>query len=127
MIIAILAAGCSESSPGAGDVSTTEDARHPGEEIYGQFCFSCHAAGIANAPKFGDAESWKPRIAKGPALLLQSTVEGMTPGMPPKGLCLDCSDQELADAIDYMVVNSQSLPVHPKLGRFDQADQDNLQ
>jgi cytochrome c5 len=75
--------------------------------VYGQFCFSCHAAGIADAPKFGDAESWRPRIAKGPALLLQSTVEGMTPGMPPMGLCLDCSEQELADAIDYMVVNSQ--------------------
>ena len=106
MIFAILAAGCSEN-PGAGDVSATEDARHPGEEVYGQFCFSCHAAGIADAPKFGDTESWRPRIAKGPALLLQSTVEGMTPGMPPMGLCLDCSEQELADAIDYMVVNSQ--------------------
>ena len=102
MITIFGAAGCSEE-PGATEASALQ----PGEEIYGQFCFSCHAAGIADAPRFGDAEAWKPRIAKGPALLLQSTVEGMTPGMPPRGLCLDCSDQELADAIDYIVLNSQ--------------------
>ncbi len=107
LMIAVLGVtGCSED-PGASEASALAATQQPGEEIYGQFCFSCHAAGIADAPKFGDAEAWKPRIAKGPALLLQSTVEGMTPGMPPRGLCLDCSDQELADAIDYIVLNSQ--------------------
>ncbi len=103
LMIAILGGtGCSEE-PGADETSALQ----PGEEVYGQYCFSCHAAGIADAPRFGDAEAWKPRIAKGPALLLQSTVEGMTPGMPPRGLCFDCSNQELADAIDYIVLNSQ--------------------
>jgi cytochrome c5 len=91
--------GCAE--PGAGG------ATHPGEETYNRFCFSCHAAGIADAPKFGDAAAWAPRIAKGEALLLRSTREGIAPGMPAMGLCLSCSDAELAAAIDYMVSATQ--------------------
>ena len=98
-----------EQSEGAsGDVAAAAPpAEHPGKDIYGQFCFSCHGPGLSGAPKFGDVEAWAPRIAKGRALLLQTTIEGIPPAMPPRGVCMSCTDEELDQAIDYMIVNAQ--------------------
>ena len=39
--------------------------------------------------------------------MLQSTVEGMPPGMPERGLCFNCSDEQLTAAIDYMLVQGR--------------------
>jgi cytochrome c5 len=100
--LCVLMAGCGGESP-----ATAADAAHPGQQTYTRFCFSCHAAGIADAPRVGDAEDWAPRIAKGPDALLAATIEGIPPGMPPRGLCAQCSDEELAQAIDYMVERSR--------------------
>ncbi len=102
-----LAVACSEGGPGGAGGDVAPAPPHPGEAVYQRFCFSCHAAGVAGAPKTGDAEAWAPRLAKGRDQLLQSTIEGMPPGMPERGLCFDCSDQELADAIDYMLIGSR--------------------
>jgi cytochrome c5 len=30
-------------------------------------------------------------------------LQGLPPGMPPKGLCMQCSEGELSAAIDYML------------------------
>jgi len=78
-------------------------AAHPGEETYNRFCFSCHQAGVAGAPRFGDAAAWAPRIAKGRAVLLANTKSGVPPGMPAMGLCNSCTEQDLVNAIDYMI------------------------
>jgi cytochrome c5 len=75
--------------------------------VYTRFCFSCHAAGVAGAPRVGEAAAWAPRIAKGREALIASTIEGIPPGMPPKGLCSSCSDEELAASVDYMLERSQ--------------------
>ncbi len=76
------------------------------EEIYQAKCSTCHASGVAGAPKLGDVEAWKPRIDKGMDTLYASAINGFL-GMPPKGLCMDCSDAELKDTVDYMVENSR--------------------
>ena len=94
----MLFAGCSDT--GTSDQSSA--AGPDGEKIFNQFCFSCHAAGIGGAPLPGDTENWKPRLAKGEALLLAVTKAGIDPGMPPMGMCLQCSDAELSAAIVYM-------------------------
>lgn len=99
MGLALLTAGCGQQSGG-------EDA-HPGEQVYVRYCFSCHAAGIAGAPRVGDAAAWTQRLEKGRAALLQSTIDGVAPGMPPKGLCGQCSEDELDAALDYMIERSQ--------------------
>ena len=91
----------------SGDVDTAVPAEHPGKKTYTTFCFSCHAVGLSGAPKLGDKESWAPRIAKGADFLLQTTIEGIPPAMPVRGLCMDCSDEELALAIDYMIQESR--------------------
>jgi len=100
----MLAAGCSESGS---STAARAAAAHPGEETYNRFCFSCHASGVAGAPKFGDKEAWAPRIAKGQALLLQSTLEGVPPGMPPMGLCTSCTAEDMEAVVDYMVQGSR--------------------
>ena len=103
----LMVAACSESGPGSANGDAVPAPVHPGKAVYERFCFSCHAAGVAGAPRTGDPESWEPRLAKGMHQLLQSTVEGMPPGMPERGLCFDCSDEQLTAAIDYMLVQSR--------------------
>ena len=36
-----------------------------GKAVYEKSCALCHAAGIAGAPKFGNAADWAPRRARG--------------------------------------------------------------
>lgn len=77
---------------------------HPGLQTYTQYCASCHNAGVADAPILGDADKWEWRVKKGRDELLQTTIDGIPPGMPKRGLCMSCSDEQLVDAIDYMLV-----------------------
>ena len=106
LVACLTMVGCSEGGGGAdatGGQSANAGASRAGEDIYNRSCFSCHAAGVAGAPKTGDAAAWAPRIAKGPELLLESTKTGIPPGMPPMGMCMSCSDEDLAAAIEYMI------------------------
>ena len=79
-----------------------------GKRIYEQTCISCHGMGAAGAPRVGDAAAWAPRIAKGMDALVLSTVNGLPPGMPAKGLCAGCSEADLRAAVTYMVEKSQA-------------------
>ena len=77
-----------------------------GEEVYSSKCGTCHAVGVAGAPKFGNAADWAPRIAKGSDTLYVSAINGFN-GMPAKGLCMDCSDDEIKAAVNYMLDGSK--------------------
>jgi cytochrome c5 len=68
---------------------------------YNKACVVCHAAGVANAPKLGVVEDWKPRLAKGADKMLLSVKNGMG-AMPPRGMCGDCSDADFKALIAYM-------------------------
>ena len=83
-------------------VSLASNGPRSGEQIYKASCTACHAAGVAGAPKFGDLSQWQPRIDKGMDALLANSISGIN-AMPPKGLCMDCSDEELQASIEYMV------------------------
>ncbi len=72
-----------------------------GEALYKQACQLCHAAGVANAPKFGDKAAWAPRIATGIDALTQSAIKGKG-AMPPKGGSA-ASDADIHAAVEYMV------------------------
>ncbi|MYJ75789.1 MAG: cytochrome c5 family protein [Gammaproteobacteria bacterium] len=75
-----------------------------GSEIYAKHCQVCHLGGLNNAPKFGDAEAWEPRLAKGMDELFRNTKEGFNNGlMPAMGTCMDCTDAELRAALEYTV------------------------
>ncbi len=73
------------------------------ESNYNKSCATCHNAGVAGAPKFGDAAAWAPRVEKGMGMLYASTINGLPPAMPQKGLCFSCSDDDLRALVDYMV------------------------
>ena len=94
-----------EAAPAA-DTAMASAGPKSGEEIYNGTCVSCHGTGAAGAPKMGDAAAWAPRIATGMDSLLANATKGLN-AMPPKGLCMACSDAELQSAIEYMVSNSQ--------------------
>lgn len=77
-----------------------------GEATYSGTCATCHAAGIAGAPKFGDKAAWKDRIAKGEGALTNHAIKGFqgkTGFMPPKGGNAALADADVKAAVEYMV------------------------
>ncbi len=94
------------SSGGPGDVAATAAAPSTGPvdgaAVYQQACFSCHASGVAGAPKFGNADDWAPRVAQGVEVLHQHSLQGIR-AMPPKGGFMNLSDDQVKAAVDYMV------------------------
>ena len=73
------------------------------ESNFNKSCATCHNSGVAGAPKYADAVAWAPRIEKGMDTLYASTINGLPPAMPQKGMCFSCSDDELRALVDYMV------------------------
>lgn len=71
------------------------------ESTYQMSCFACHGTGAAGAPILGDADAWSERMAKGMDAVMLNVVNGMN-AMPPKGLCMTCSDDNLVALVDYM-------------------------
>ena len=79
-----------------------------GEEVYNAACLACHASGVAGAPKLGDVAAWADRIAGGMDALYDAGINGVPgTGMMAKGGCMNCSDEEINAAVDYMVAASQ--------------------
>lgn len=76
-------------------------AARSGQQVVQTACFGCHGTGAGGAPKMGDG-SWKALADKGVDVLLANAIKGLN-AMPPKGLCMDCSDDELKAAIEYMI------------------------
>jgi cytochrome c5 len=81
-----------------------------GDEVYQQVCAACHGAGIAGAPKAGDAAAWAPRIGKGKDTLYKHAVEGFQGSsgvMPAKGGRADLSDDLVHQAVDHIIEMSK--------------------
>lgn len=77
-----------------------------GEDIYNSTCFGCHGTGAAGAPKVGDAGEWSARTGKGLDTVISNAINGVG-GMPPRGTCSSCSDDDIAATVKYMVNNSK--------------------
>lgn len=97
-----------DNTCGTPAVAAAPSGPRSGEEVYNAACVACHSTGAAGAPKVGDALAWTDRIAQGTDVLYISGVQGIPgTGMIAKGGCMNCSDEEVNAAVDYMVVNSQ--------------------
>jgi cytochrome c5 len=71
-----------------------------GEQVYQAVCTACHGAGVAGAPKTGDAAAWAPRIATGYEALLNSALKGKgAMGAQGGG---EYSDLEIGRAVVYL-------------------------
>ena len=73
-----------------------------GEAVYTAHCSACHGTGAAGAPIKGDAEQWASHVAKGHETLVKHALEGFN-AMPARGACGACSDEEIINAVDYML------------------------
>ena len=89
-------------APGVEAVAASGEPRS-GEAIFNQFCTACHTTGLLGAPKKGDLVEWqtKEKEAGGFSKMLSNAINGIK-SMPPKGTCMNCSDDEISIAIEYM-------------------------
>jgi len=81
-----------------------------GKSVYDKACMACHSMGIAGAPKTGDIAAWTSRIAQGMDTLNGNAINGYQGEngiMPAKGGNMSLSDDEVKDAVAYMVESSQ--------------------
>jgi hypothetical protein len=76
-----------------------------GEQVYKAVCMGCHAAGVAGAPKMGDAASWSAAVATGLNTMVANAIKGKN-AMPAKGGNPALDDFEIDRAVVYMANNS---------------------
>ena len=79
-----------------------ETAVRSGEEIYNSKCAGCHTSGVMGSPKFASLDDWAPRVGLGLEKLTLSAIAGKG-GMPAKGTCMDCSDNDIKITVQYML------------------------
>ncbi len=83
-----------------------------GEEVFKAQCATCHAAGVAGAPKLGDKGAWAARIKSGYEALLNSALKGKgAMGAQAGG---DFEDLEIGRAVVYMANAAGGKLAEPK-------------
>ncbi len=106
------------------EMGATSKGPKTGEEVYSSLCTACHAAGVAGAPKMGDAGAWGPRIAQGEATLFKHALEGFAGKngvMPAKGGNPALSDLEVERAVVFMANKSGGSLAEPAAPAADGA------
>lgn len=74
-----------------------------GKDIYNGACAACHAAGVLGAPKYAETADWQPRLdARGLDGIWKNAVKGIN-AMPAMGACMDCDEDDIKKAIEYMI------------------------
>jgi cytochrome c5 len=106
VITALALAGCERPSSTASPESEAQSRQlkplYPEiAEIYARSCRSCHTIAASGAPLTGDKLAWAPRMDKGMDVLVDNVINGFG-GMPPFGLCMDCSAQQFEALIQFM-------------------------
>ena len=97
-----------DNSCGGAPAAAASSGPRSGEDVYNAACMACHSTGAGGAPKVGDAAAWAERIANGNDALYDSGINGVAgTGMMAKGGCMNCADDEIKAAVDYMVAGSQ--------------------
>ena len=89
-------------APAPSEVATSEPAAFDAAQAYQMSCFACHGTGAAGAPKLGDADAWAARLEKGMDSVMVNATNGIN-AMPPKGMCMTCTDENLRALVDYMI------------------------
>ena len=83
-----------------------------GEQVYTAQCAACHAAGLANAPKFGDEAAWAPRVKTGLDTLVHSALKGKGAMAAQSGG--EFSDFEIGRAVVFMANKGGAKFAEPK-------------
>jgi cytochrome c5 len=97
---------------GTVEIKDANRALKSGEEVFKAQCSACHTAGVAGAPKFGDAGAWGARIKTGYEALLTSALKGKgAMGAQGGG---DFEDTEIGRAVVYMANAGGAKFAEPK-------------
>ena len=91
-----------DTSTQVASAEIVETAVRSGEEIYNSKCAGCHTSGVMGSPKFASLEDWAPRVGLGLEKLTLSAIAGKG-GMPAKGTCMDCTDNDIKITVQYML------------------------
>lgn len=99
-----------------------------GKDVFNNYCTTCHSVSMAvmfNAPPVHDKAAWDIRkndafdraVSKNSSIkssfgedkqgyiideLVSTAIMGTAKGMPPKGTCMECSEDDLRDVIKFM-------------------------
>jgi len=109
-VFAALLAGCGEEPKNPATYSEAATARPADTElaqVYDNSCKLCHANPAAGAPLTGDKNAWEPRVMQGADTLLDHAINGYN-GMPPMGMCMQCSQEQFLALIIFM--SGQHIP-----------------
>ena len=85
-----------------------------GKKIFNQSCITCHLYGTAGATILKDKNSWEKILTDTNKeeiyLNVLNGFIGEKGPMPTKGACLNCSNTDLLDAIEYILfINGLSI------------------
>ena len=83
-----------------------------GEAVYKAQCATCHEAGLAGAPKIGDAAAWGPRLGQAFDVLVQHAIKGKG-AMAPQGGG-EFTDFEIARAVAFLANKGGGKFAEPK-------------
>ncbi|MBF2719110.1 cytochrome c5 family protein [Psychrobacter sp. NG254] len=100
----------SQSESAAEDVIVPEVAAEPevlavdaGAKLYESNCKVCHAAGLLDAPKYGDTAAWSARVTKDKETLYMHSAKGFNK-MPAQAVN-DVTEAQVKAAVDYMLAS----------------------
>ena len=86
-----------------------------GKKIYEQYCVGCHSTGAGGAPRLGDKAAWETLQKQGLDKLYHYAIQGID-GMPAKGTCATCSEEDIKNAVQYILTRStEGTNVQPTL------------
>lgn len=97
---------CARGGASAEAAASGAVAEFSAEQAYQQNCQVCHASGMAGAPKFGDTAEWTTRLEKGMDTVVANAINGLN-AMPPRGMCMTCSDENIAALVEYISGDAQ--------------------
>ncbi|MBB4864142.1 cytochrome c5 [Pseudomonas nitritireducens] len=101
LALAALLGGCDEKPAPAASAAALAPADPALAKVYDSSCKLCHANPASGAPQTGDAKAWQPRVAQGADSLLDHSINGFK-GMPPMGMCMQCSEEQFLALISFM-------------------------
>jgi cytochrome c5 len=93
---------CLQGDASCGAAAAASSGPRSGDDVYKTSCLACHDTGAGGAPKKGDKAAWAPRLAQGIDTVYSHAINGLN-GMPPKGTCMTCSDDDIKAAVDFIV------------------------
>jgi len=101
LLSAPLLPGCSEPSEEAPALSPELAA---GKTVVEKTCIACHGQGLNGAPILGNKKMWGKRLLQGEDVLVSHAINGFAMDMmPAKGGNPDLSDEDVRNAVRYML------------------------